>query len=94
MTIKIQTQNRTPNLEAENRKVHGTTAKNQPDKLLPIVEAAELLGLRPSTIRSCILHRRISVVRIGRRAIRVQLSVIHQLIEAGTIPAKDSGHGR
>jgi len=56
--------------------------------LLRAPEFAERLGLRVSTVRAWILHRRISVVRVGRRAIRIPASEIQKIIEAGTIPAR------
>jgi excisionase family DNA binding protein len=59
------------------------------DKLLRVSEAAERLGLQISTIRAWVLHRRISVVRVGRRAIRIPSSAVHKIIEAGAIPAKE-----
>jgi excisionase family DNA binding protein len=61
--------------------------KNPPEKLLCVAEVAERLGLRVSTIRAWVLHRRIEVVRVGRRAIRIPISAVQKIIEAGTIPA-------
>jgi len=63
--------------------------KNQPERLLRVTEVAERLGLQASTIRAWILYRRIAVVRVGRRAIRVPLSAVQQIIDDGTIPARE-----
>lgn len=58
------------------------------DKLLRVGEVADRLGLRVSTIRSWILHRRIAKVRVGRRAVRIPLSEVNRLIADGTTPAQ------
>ena len=63
-------------------------ATNQPEKLLRASDFADRLGLRVSTIRAWILHRRIRVVRVGRRAVRIPASEAQKIIEAGTIPAR------
>jgi len=64
-------------------------ANIQTEKLLHVTEVAEQLGLRASTIRAWLLHRRIRAVRVGRRAIRVPASEVQKIIEAGTIPARE-----
>jgi excisionase family DNA binding protein len=61
----------------------------QEDNLLRVTEVAERLGLRASTIRAWILHRRIEVVRVGRKAIRIPSSAVQEIIEAGLIPTRD-----
>ena len=58
------------------------------DNLLRVNEVSERLGVRPSTIRAWILHRRIAVVRVGKRAIRVKSSTVQEIVEAGTIPVR------
>ena len=63
--------------------------RDETDKLLRPEEVADWLGLRVPTIRSWILHRRIEVVRVGRRAIRIPASVVRKIIESGTIPARE-----
>lgn len=59
------------------------------DRLVSIREAAGWLGLREATVRAWILRRRITVVRVGTRAIRIPVSAIQKIIEAGTIPARE-----
>jgi excisionase family DNA binding protein len=58
------------------------------DNLLRVNEVAERLGLRVSTIRAWILHRRIGAVRVGRRAIRIPSRAVDEIIETGMIPAR------
>ncbi|MFP5208671.1 MAG: helix-turn-helix domain-containing protein [Acidobacteriota bacterium] len=55
-------------------------------KLLKVPQAAEMLAMSPKTIWQWIGERRIGVVRLGR-AVRVPLSEIERLMEAGTTPA-------
>jgi excisionase family DNA binding protein len=53
----------------------------QPDRLLTVAETAEMLGLKPSTIRKLVARREIPVVRpTGRRAIRFRLSDIVAIV--------------
>jgi excisionase family DNA binding protein len=59
------------------------------ERLLRVSEGAKELALKESTLRAWILSRRISVVRIGRRAIRIPASEVARLIEEGTIPARE-----
>jgi excisionase family DNA binding protein len=56
-------------------------------RLLTIREAADRLGLKPSTIRFWIWQRKIAFVRVGR-AVRLSEETIRKLIEHGTVPAK------
>ena len=55
-------------------------------------EFADAGGFRPSTVRAWILHRKITVVRLGGRAIRIPKSELDRLIREGTVPAR--GHHR
>jgi len=57
--------------------------------LLTVPEAAARLALRESTVRAWILRRRISKVRVGRRAVRVPAAEIERLIREGTVPARE-----
>ena len=52
-------------------------------RLLTVVEVAELLGLKPSTIRKMILERRIDVVRPTPRAVRIPEGVVERIIAKG-----------
>ena len=79
------TKSKTPNLEI------GSKGHFEPTKLLRVPEVADLLGLRVSTIRSWILYRRIVFVRVGRRAIRVPLSAVQAIIDAGLVPTREEG---
>ena len=52
-----------------------------------VQKAAERLGLKPSTVRTWILHRKISYVKIGR-AVRIPEQEIERIIRENTIPAR------
>ena len=58
--------------------------------LLRVPEAAERLGVRPSTLRFWIWQRRIDFVRVGR-CIRIADETIDALIARGTVPARRGG---
>jgi excisionase family DNA binding protein len=58
-----------------------------PGSLLNVNEAAQLLGLKPATLRAWILRRKIEFVRVGR-AVRIPAAAIAQYIERNTVPAK------
>ncbi len=53
-------------------------------------EFADAGGFRPATVRAWILHRKITVVRLGGRAIRIPKSELDRLIREGTVPARDT----
>jgi excisionase family DNA binding protein len=57
--------------------------------MLNVNEAAQLLGLKPATLRAWILHRKIDFVRVGR-AIRIPSKAVADFIERNTIPARES----
>jgi excisionase family DNA binding protein len=57
-------------------------------RLLKVNEAAEMLGLKPSTLRAWILRRKIEFVRVGR-AVRIPAVAIAQFIERNTVPARE-----
>jgi excisionase family DNA binding protein len=57
-------------------------------KLLTVQEAADRLGLKPSTVRLWIALRRVPSVRLGTRAIRIPADAIEELIVRGFTPAK------
>lgn len=58
--------------------------------LLTVKAAAEAMNLSQATIRSWILHRKISYTKIGG-SVRIPLSAIEQLVSAGTVPAREKG---
>lgn len=57
--------------------------------LLKVKEAAGLLNCSVGKIRNDILHRRITFVKLNGGAVRIPSTVIDQIIEAGTVPAKE-----
>ncbi len=57
------------------------------EKLLRVDEVAELLGLRPSTVRKLIYLRAIPVVRPTKRAVRVRQGDVEAIIRRGYRPA-------
>ncbi len=57
------------------------------EKLLRVDEVAELLGLRPSTVRKLIYLRAIPVVRPTKRAVRVRQGDVEAIIRRGHQPA-------
>jgi excisionase family DNA binding protein len=58
--------------------------------LLTVVQAAERLGLKPSTIRFWVWQRKIRFVRVGR-SVRIPDSTVREIIERGTVPARGVG---
>ena len=58
-------------------------------QLLTISEVAARLALKPCTVRAWLLRRRLTKVRVGRRAIRIPASEIERIIIEGTIPARE-----
>jgi len=58
-----------------------------PSRLFTIPEAAERLGLKPSTVRKMVLERRIDVVRPGARAVRIPEAAVNRILEQGFRPA-------
>ncbi len=58
-------------------------------RLLRVSEAAELLAVRESTIRAWLLHRKLSKVRVGARAVRIPATEVERIITEGTVPARE-----
>jgi excisionase family DNA binding protein len=56
-------------------------------ELLSIPEAAQLLRLQPSTIRSWILKRKLPFVKLGR-LVRLRRADVEALIERSIVPAR------
>ena len=61
--------------------------------LLTVVEAADTLRLKPSTIRAWILHRKIAHVKLGGRVFLRQ-SDCEALVAASVVPARQDRNGR
>jgi excisionase family DNA binding protein len=62
--------------------------------LLRVEEAADLLAIKPSTVRAWLLRRRIGKVRVGRRAVRIPAGEVEQIIAEGIIPTREDRRGR
>jgi excisionase family DNA binding protein len=60
-------------------------------KLYRVPEAADLLAVKPATIRKWILLRTIGVVHLSRRAVRVPASEITRIVSTGFVPAVEVG---
>jgi excisionase family DNA binding protein len=60
------------------------------DRLLDVVEVAELLGTSVRFPRRLIEERRIEYVKVGRH-VRIRESVIRALIEANTVQPRRAG---
>jgi excisionase family DNA binding protein len=59
------------------------------ERLLTAEQFAERLGIKLSTTRAWLLARRISKVRVGRRAIRIPESEVERIVREGMIPARE-----
>jgi excisionase family DNA binding protein len=62
--------------------------KHVENGMLTVQEAAESLGLRPSTIRAWLLRRKIGCVRLSARCVRIPFSEVERLIRENTVPAR------
>jgi len=56
--------------------------------LLRIPEAAEMLGVKPATIRSWVLRREIPYVKLTARAVRIRRSDVQAFIDKNLVPAR------
>jgi excisionase family DNA binding protein len=65
------------------------TIASQPLPLITVREFSERLAIKESTARAWLLARRISRVRVGRKAVRIPASEVDRLITEGTIPARE-----
>jgi excisionase family DNA binding protein len=61
--------------------------KRESEKLLTGAQVAEMLSLKPVTIRQWIAKRKLASVKVGDRAIRIPESEVTRLIERGFVPA-------
>lgn len=66
------------------------TQQNQITELLTVDEASKVLRLKPSTVRSWLLNRRVPFVKLGSRVLLRQAD-LNALIEAGFRPAQTIG---
>ena len=57
-----------------------------PSNLVSVEEAAEILRLKPSTVRAWVLHRRIPYVKLGRRVL-FRRADLEALIARSVVPA-------
>jgi excisionase family DNA binding protein len=62
-------------------------------RLLTVVQAAEALALKPSTIRAWIFYRKLPCVHCGR-AVRIPSDAVEQFIRENTVPAKGAVNER
>jgi len=58
------------------------------NELLTLPEAADLLRLRPATLRDWVLRRRIPYVKIGR-LLRFRRADVETVIEQGLVPSRE-----
>jgi hypothetical protein len=58
-------------------------------RLLPLPECARLSGLKVSTWRSWVLHRRVPFYRVGGRSIRVAEADLIRLMAEWRVPARE-----
>ena len=63
-------------------------------ELLRVRQFAEAANIREATVRAWVLQRKISVVRLGGRAVRIPRNELERLIREGTIPAREVRNGR
>jgi excisionase family DNA binding protein len=63
------------------------------DELLTTIQAAEYLGIRPSTLRHWICDGKIDFVKYGNGLVRLKRSVLDRFVSGCTIKAK-AHHGR
>jgi len=57
--------------------------------LLTIAEAAAMLRLKPSTVRSWILKRRLAYCKVGR-LVRIRRADVEAMVAASVVPARPS----
>ena len=57
------------------------------NELLRANEAAELMGLKESTVRKMIFSRQIDVVRPTKRAVRIPRAAIEKILKEGFRPS-------
>lgn len=70
------------------------STQTAPDRLLDVREAAEMLGLKPSTLYQWAYERRIPVVKLFGRALRFRVSDLQKLVAGSVRPAIGSADRR
>jgi excisionase family DNA binding protein len=58
------------------------------DELVAVNQAAEILGIRPWTLRHWISARKIEVVKYGNGIVRIRRSVLDRYVASCTIKAR------
>jgi excisionase family DNA binding protein len=58
------------------------------EKLMSASQVADMLGLKPVTIRAWLARRLLGSVRVGDRAIRIPESEVMKLVERGYTPPR------
>ena len=64
------------------------------EELLTAVEAAEFLGIRPSTLRHWMCDGKIEFVKYGNGLVRLKRSVLERFVASCTIKTKKTERGR
>lgn len=63
------------------------------DELLTLAETAELLKIKPSTLRAWILRRKLPYCKVGR-LVRIRRADLDKVIEDSLVPARLENAGR
>jgi excisionase family DNA binding protein len=71
-------------------KVMGDKFESRSD-LLTVTEAASMLRLQISTIRSWVLKRQVPFVKLGGKRVFFRRSDLEALVAASVVPAKSAG---
>lgn len=58
--------------------------------LVNIDEAAAYLSLKPATLRSWVLRRKIPYVKVNGKAVRIRLSDLDTIIQEGSVPVRQT----
>jgi excisionase family DNA binding protein len=56
--------------------------------LLSPIEAAQALGVKLSTIRAWVLHKRLPYIKLGGKLIRFRKTDIEKFVSANVVPAR------
>ncbi|MGO9057298.1 MAG: helix-turn-helix domain-containing protein [Candidatus Binataceae bacterium] len=63
------------------------------EKLLSAAQVAEMLGVRPVTVRAWLARRLLASVKVGERAVRIPQSEVARLVARGYTPARPERAG-